>query len=299
MVAVTVSAPGKVILFGEHAVVYGEPAIAGAIDRRIFVEAEKSGEGLRIHSETRDHRYVEASVELMFDHLGESSGLVLKIKSELPLAAGLGSSAAVSVATLKAVAEVMGAELGKKEIAGLGHKVELRVQGAASPTDTYTSTYGGIQFIQPDKQSFTPIKAELPLVIGCTGIERSTKDLVARVKRLKDTYPELVSPIIANIGRLTWQAKRCLETGEDVGDLMNINHGLLEALGVSNDALSKLVHASREAGARGAKLTGAGGGGCMIAYSPDKIREVMEAIKRSGFTALQAPIAREGVRVEK
>ncbi len=295
---VTASAPGKVILFGEHAVVYGEPAIAGAIDLRIRVRAEKTAKSLKITSETKDHRYVEKAVDVVFEHLGEATGLMIDISSDLPPASGLGSSAAVSVATIAAVANLLGHDLGKNEIARLGYKVELGVQGAASPTDTYTTTHGGIQYIQPRKKGFTPIQASLPLVVGYTGIERSTKELVAGVRKLRDAYPELVSPLIKNIGMVTRQARKSLEAGEDVGDLMNINHGLLEALGVSNDALSRLVHASREAGARGAKLTGAGGGGCMIAYTPGRYRDVINAIEGCGSTAMKAAISAEGVRLE-
>jgi mevalonate kinase len=296
---VTASAPGKVILFGEHAVVYGEPAIAGAIERRIHVEVERASGGLRIHSGLKDNRYVEKAVEVVLDHLGETSGLVIDITSDLPPASGLGSSAAVSVATIMAVARVLGSELEKKEIADLGYQVELGVQGAASPTDTYTSTYGGIQYIQPDKQRFTPIKAMLPLVIGCTGMERSTKELVERVRKLRESFPHVISPIIKSIGILTRQAKKNLEAGENVGDLMNINHGLLETLGVSNNMLSSLVYTAREAGAKGAKLTGAGGGGCMIAYSPGKNKEVINAIEKCGSTAMKASISADGVRLEK
>jgi mevalonate kinase len=294
----TASAPGKVILFGEHAVVYGEPAIAGAIDLRVRVRAEKATSGLEIHSQTEDHRYVEKAVDMVLEHLGAAQGIAIEISSNLPPASGLGSSAAVSVATIAAVADLLGYELEKKVIASLGYQVELGVQGAASPTDTYTSTYGGIHYIVPGKKAFDPIQAALPLVVGYTGVERSTKELVAGVRRLREEYPEVVLPIIRNIGRLTRQARKHLEEGEDVGELMNINHGLLEALGVSNNALSRLVHAAREAGARGAKLTGAGGGGCMIAYAPGREAAVIEAIEGCGSTAFRAAISAEGVRLE-
>ncbi len=295
----TASAPGKVILFGEHAVVYGEPAIAGAIDLRVRVKADKAP-SLEIHSQTEDQRYVEKAVEVVLEHLGVSRGVALEISSNLPPSSGLGSSAAVSVATIAAVADLLGYELEKKVIAGLGYQVELQVQGAASPTDTYTSTYGGVHYIMPGRKGFAPIpiEAALPLVVGYTEMERSTKELVARVRKLRDAYPGLVTPIIKNIGRLTRQAKKKLGAGEDVGELMNINHGLLEALGVSNDVLSLLVHAARKAGARGAKLTGAGGGGCMIAYAPRRNAEVIKAIRDCGYTAFRAAISAEGVRLE-
>lgn len=306
------SAPAKVILFGEHAVVYGEPSLAGAIDKRIFVTAGKSeGKNIDISSGVKglsfsledlsspgEFPYVRKAVELIFDRLGSSSGLRLRIDSEIPYASGLGSSASVSVATILAVSKLLGAELSKEEIAELGHRVELEVQGAASPTDTATVTFGGILFIQPKKQSYERLRATLPLVVGYTGVERSTKELVQNVRAMKDRFPELVDPIIEDIGMIVREAKERLEGGEDIGQLMNINHGLLEALGVSTDKLNELVYAARHSGAEGAKLTGAGGGGCMIAYAPKKQMDVLKAIEACGCTAMDAPISNEGVRLE-
>jgi mevalonate kinase len=295
---VTASAPGKVILFGEHAVVYGEPSLAGAIDRRVIVEAEKIKGGVKISSDkSRDYRYVEKAVEVVFDYLGKSTGLKLNIRSELPPASGLGSSAAVAVATLMSVSNLLGEDLDKEKIAQLGHRVELEVQGAASPTDTITSTYGGVQYIQPKKKSYETLRAALPLVVGYTGIERSTMKLVKSVRVLRDKHPEIVDPIIRDIGRVTRTAKERIEAGEDIGELMNINNGLLEALGVGNSALSKLVHAARDAGAGGAKITGAGGGGCIVAYTPSNMRAVLRAIKECGCPALEAPISQEGAKL--
>jgi len=295
---VTASAPGKVILFGEHAVVYGKPSLAGAIDRRVTVEAEKINGGIKISSnKSRDYRYVEKAVEVAFDYLGKSTGVKLNIRSELPPASGLGSSAAVVVATVMSVSHLLDEDLDKEKIAQLGHRVELEVQGAASPTDTITSTYGGVQYIQPKKKSYETLEATLPLVVGYTGIERSTMNLVRSVRELRDEHPEIVDPIIRDIGRITRRAKARIQAGEDIGELMNINNGLLEALGVGNSALSKLVHAARDAGARGAKITGAGGGGCIVAYTPSNMGDVLRAIKSCGCPALEAPISEEGVKL--
>ncbi len=326
MVTVTASAPAKVILFGEHAVVYGKPALAGAIDRRVYVTArERSDRTVILRSEDMktkeeslqldglgmvdtgvEFRYVKKALELAFDRAGSMTGIEIEIDSRVPPASGLGSSAAVSVSTLMAVLTLLGEEVSIGEVAKLGHNVELAVQGAASPTDTATSAFGGILFIQPGMDSemdrYDRITvADLPLVVGYTGIERSTEVLVDSVRVLRQRFQEIVDPIISDIGRITGEAKRMFETGdrEGIGQLMNINHGLLEALGVCNDRLSRLVYASRNAGARGAKLTGAGGGGCMIAYTPENQNDVADAITACRCDAFSAHISIEGVRVEK
>ena len=316
MKEVVSSAPGKVILFGEHAVVYGQPSLAGAIDLRVFVKVtENKAKKIKIISdncmETVDFnelnpegrfRYVKKALDIFFNEIIQvCRGVTISINSELPSASGLGSSAAVTVATMSALSRFFGTELKKEEIARLSHRVELEVQGAASPTDTLTSTFGGILFIEPLKKKYSRLScSSLPLVIGYTGDPRSTAELVRKVRELRDKYPDIIDGIILQIGEITKKAKKCLEGGElhHLGELMNINHGLLESLGVSTEKLSRLVYISRKAGARGAKLTGAGGGGCIIAYTPEKEENVIKAIAKEKCKPFRAPITADGVKIE-
>lgn len=314
MSMVTVSAPGKVILFGEHAVVYGRPSLVSAIDRRIYVSLETRDDNkiaISSNAEPRDlsfpvgelrtadgFPYIRKAVELAFERTGRESGLDIEISSEIPPASGLGSSASVSVATIMAVCGALGTEISKEELAKLGHRVEFEVQGAASPTDTAVTTFGGVLFVEPEKEEHQRIDVSLPLVVGYTGIERSTGALVENVRALKEKSPEIVDPIIENIGRITVEAKYRIENGEDIGELMNTNHGLLVELGVSSPELDSLVKAALDAGARGAKITGAGGGGCMIAYAPDSREAVANAIEKLGFRAFDSATTSEGVAVE-
>ncbi len=311
---VTASAPGKIILFGEHAVVYGEPSLAGAIGKRTFVNLEKRSDGnITINSNVSPYYisfpldelksvkwfpYVVKAIDLSFERIGKKSGLSIEIPSEIPVASGLGSSASVSIATILAMHKAMGRNISNDELAKLGHKVEISVQGAASPTDTLIATFGGILFIEPEKQKYQRIDASIPLVVGATGIERSTKVLIENVRALKNKMPDVITPIIRNIGEITRRAKVVIEEGEDIGELMNVNHGLLSALGVSNLRLESLVFASLEAGASGAKLTGAGGGGCMIAYAPGNHKKVANAIEEYRCMAFESEITTEGARIE-
>lgn len=293
------SAPGKIYFFGEHAVVYGENAVACAIDLRIRVKVKRS-KSFRILSTYKDesYPYVVKAIEKI-DEIGKiPEKIKIEIGSQIPAGAHLGSSAAVTIATLAALNAEFEAGLDLEEIARLGHKVEFEVQGAASPTDTFVSTFGGIVAIPERKQREA---ANVPMVIGDSGVPSSTKEMIARVGSLSAEYPEIVRSIIKTIGAISRAGLPCVEKGdfEAAGKLMNINQGLLEALGVSTEQLSAMCSAARKAGAYGAKLTGAGGGGCMVAICPRaRLKDVVSAIAALGFKAIETRATDIGVRVE-
>lgn len=297
---VTYSAPGKIFLFGEHAVVYGEPAIACAIDLRARVTVQKHSEVL-ITSELgkgKDkHPYVSKAIEKMGE-LTRFDGARVTIDSEIPVGSGLGSSAAVTIATLAALNEEFGVGLSKEKVAKLGYSVEKDVQGAASPTDTYVSTIGGV-VLMPDGNRLRNLDCEI--VVGNTGKISSTKTLVQQVRALRDRYPGVIQPIFHSIGNLAKKGEILVEK-EDysaIGELMNVNQGLLESLGVGCAELSTLIYAARGAGALGVKLTGAGGGGCMVALA-DKahVERITSAIESVGGVAIKTKITEIGVRRE-
>ncbi len=329
---VTASAPAKIILFGEHSVVYGKPAIAAAIDLRTYVTARFNENG-RIKIEARDIKtpglivsfseneiyfesdygkaaevlsYVRQAIELVREESDRSGkGVTVSITSQIPVGAGLGSSAAVAVATIGAVSRLFGLELSPEEVGKLGHRVELLVQGASSGIDPTVSAIGG--FIHYQNGSFEHLPfMELPLVVGYTGSSGSTKELVAMVRESYEDMPEVIGPILNSMGMLVGKAKDVItgKHGVDLkfgllGRLMNVNHGLLDALGVSTKKLSELVYAARVAGALGAKITGAGGGGCMYALAPKRQSEVATAIKIAGGTPMITRISRDGLRIEE
>jgi mevalonate kinase len=313
---ITASAPGKVILFGEHAVVLGKPAIAVAVDRRVKVTLHKGKEPGNIkveipsldvqgsidpdngtiennsHGEAGILHYIKGALQ----KTGIEGGLELKVSLDIPVGAGLGSSAAITVATLAAAARYNQQDLTREEIAITSHQVELEVQGAASPMDTAISTYGGVIYLSKGKVTPLQPARDLPLVVGYTSQPGNTGELVAGVSRRRNSYPHIINPILDSIENLTNEARDAIIQGEEkrIGELMNINQGLLDALGVNTWELSRLVYQARHVGALGSKLTGAGGGGSMIAYCPGRTREVLSELKRLE-NAFQVGISSKGV----
>jgi len=323
--AVTASAPAKVILFGEHFVVYGEPAIVLAIDKRAYTttqsrkderiyvdstdldvagffkgekfQAEKGGTKARLKLEP-----VKNAVQQVLEKAERKKGVNVKIKSNIPVSAGLGSSAAVATSTVVAVSNLFGIKLSRDQIFRMAYESERLVHGTPSGIDPAIATYGGVIQFQKGKD-FTPLNVQtrIPLVIGNTQVERSTGELVAKVRRVKEHFPSIIDPMINIGGKIALDAVEALKKSDlqAVGELMNINHALLCAVDVSHEALERLVHAARKGGAYGAKLTGGGGGGCMIALAKDeKLKKVMTAIELAGGTAFEARKTDEGVRIE-
>lgn len=300
---ISCSAPGKIYLFGEHAVVYGEPAIGCAIELRTHVRVELC-DSIIIQSEIgrtgidfNKHPYISAVIEKMREMV-PINGVHLKVDSEIPVGSGLSSSAAVTIASIGALNEMFGCGLSLEEIAKMGHEIEIQVQGAASPTDTYVSTFGGIVTVPDRKKLKTP---DCGIVIGDTGIFASTKELVTNVRKLRESYPHLIEPLMSVIGGISKTAEPFFQAGDyfSIGKLMNVNQGLLDALGVNTFELSKLIYSSRGAGAFGAKSTGSGGGGCMVALTaPDKCTQVAEAIIDAGGKAIITKPTEQGLRLD-
>lgn len=276
-------------LFGEHAVVYGKPGVAMAIRPRVLVTVRKA----RRMSELKS-----PYLEECFRQMGVQGSLY--IRSQLPSSSGLGSSAAVTVATLCAINDEFRLSHSREAISTIAYEIEKKVQrGRASPTDTYVSTFGGLVLIGASSKRRLP-PPSLPLVIGNTGISHNTARMVEMVADFKKTHPEIVVPLLDAIEGTTKRALHCLNNPKDLGWLMNVNHSLLEALGVGHPLLARLVLAARAAGAFGAKLTGAGGGGCMVALCPTRLRSrVAGAIKACDASPLITTIDTEGARKEK
>ena len=324
---VVASAPAKIILFGEHFVVHGEPAIVVAIDRRARAEAElRQDRRLRFQSanlntscyfengvfkvEQGDAKEaklkfepVKLAVEKVLAASGKSVGLDITINSAIPVGAGLGSSAAVVASVTAAVSALLGLEFSKQEIFRIAFEAEKIVHGTPSGVDPAIATFGGTLLFQVDT-GFKPLEVEtdIPLVIGDTGVERSTKIQVEKVRETMDSFPQIADSLRKAAREIVLRAVAALQENalETLGRLMNINHALLYGIGVSDESLEWLTNAARKAGALGAKLTGAGGGGCMVALArPERLENVSEAIMRAGGSPFIAKKTDEGVKVER
>ena len=324
---VVASAPAKVILFGEHFVVYGEPAIVIAIDKRAYAKAEnRNDKNLHLRSvnlnlagyfesgtvkiEQGDLKEakskfepVKLAVEKVLEKYGENVGLDIEINSTVPVAAGLGSSAAVVAAVTASVSALLNVKMSKEDIFRITYEAEKIVHGTPSGIDPAISTFGGTLLFQMDT-GFKPldVRMDIPLIIGDTGVERSTRVQVEKVRDINERYPRVVEPIMRAAREIVLKAIESLKENslETLGDLMNINHALLYGVGVSDESLEWLINAARKAGALGAKLTGAGGGGCMIALAKnERIPQVVEAIQRAGGKPFIAKKTDEGVKIER
>tara|TARA_B100000029_G_scaffold199780_2_gene198137 strand:+ start:5619 stop:6596 length:978 start_codon:yes stop_codon:yes gene_type:complete len=319
-------APGKCILFGEHAVVYGHPAVAVAIDSGVRVSVEQSDEWTLegVPFEPSRHPHISHILNTVFEYDGQP--LKMEVESGLFSAAGLGSSAALSNAIGAALQAHInpGQPLDPISLARMGHSAEAMAQkGRASPTDTATSALGGCVVVsgEPVQGTRHVFDAELQtpeglrewsinavdmpdslseacLVIGFTGEMSSTGKMVAGVAKRLEEQPGLRGEMDA-IGRITSAGLTAISAGnlEAVGMAMDACHEKLRLLGVSSPSLEALVEAARPH-SLGAKLTGSGGGGCMIALARNPQR-VAEAIEVAGGSPLVSRLGAPGVRLLK
>jgi mevalonate kinase len=302
---VSATAPGKVILFGEHAVVYGRPALAAPIvhlrARALVEETDRPDVALiapdlnrsALLSKVHAHNPLAAVVRVVERHYNcsLSDGYSLSVTSAIPIASGLGSGAAISVAVIRALAMYMGMgeTITREEVSRLAYEVERLHHGTPSGIDNTVIAYEQpVYFVrrEPRPQIETFATAQpLRLVIGDTGIRSATKDVVGDVRRRWSADRGSFETIFDACGRIADAGRKALAAGDlsAVGALMNENHEWLVRMTVSSDALDHLVTAARAAGALGAKLSGAGRGGNMIALVPAEMEaSVVEQLLAAG-----------------
>lgn len=296
----TSSAPGKIILFGEHAVVYGRPALAVPVTQvHADVEiAASSRPGIWIHapdihlhsdldSLPSDHPIASVIHNFLFlARVSPFPPLDIKISSTIPVASGLGSGAAVTVALVRALSAHLGHPMTDEEINAFAFEIEKLHHGTPSGIDNTVVTYARpVYFVKGQPIETFSVGKPFTIVIGDTGIPAPTRESVADVRKLWEADNERWDGIFDNIGEIVEQAKRAIESGKwkELGGLMDRNHVLLQEMTVSSPELDKLVSAAREAGALGAKMSGGGRGGNMIAICEvSDVETISSALLRAG-----------------
>src|SRR3989338_569308 len=302
---VKTSAPGKLMLLGEHAVVYGYPCIVTAVDKRLYVEAEviNKKEDEIVTPQVKESRFVLETLAHFRDKFKINKHIKISTQGDFSHNVGLGSSSAVTVATFFALSTLFNLKLSKKEIFDLSYSVTLKIQGVGSGFDIAAATYGGTLYFVTGGKVIEPLMIDtIPLVVGYSGIKADTPYYVRKVaEAFKDRKPEMVT-IFIQISDLVNKAKKSLieKNYSALGKLMSKDQKYLQKLGVSIPQLDKMNDAALGAGAFGAKLSGAGGGDCMIALVSDgKRSEVEKAIKNAGGEIINIKNNAEGGRVEK
>jgi mevalonate kinase len=294
------SAPGKVILFGEHAVVYGQPAIAvpvTEVQASATVEPAPPGSGLTLVAPdlgtgfplatAPQNEPLAAAARLTLTHLSAPEpDATLTVRSTIPIASGLGSGTAVSTALIRALAGFLGRPVGTADVSALVFEVEKIHHGTPSGIDNTVVVYEQpVYFVRGRPVKRLTVGAPFTLVIGDTGVRSSTRRVVEQVHRAWQRSPAHYDALFDQIGDTANQARQAIEAGriDLLGRLMDDNHEFLIELGVSSPELDELVEAARLCGAMGAKLSGAGQGGNMVALVEDDcVEEVTEEMREAG-----------------
>ncbi|MBL8089281.1 MAG: mevalonate kinase [Anaerolineales bacterium] len=295
------SAPGKIILFGEHAVVYNRPALAVPVNQvQVDVEIlDSDSAGIWIHapiidlhaelnSLQSDHAIgsVILKVLSLLDESPSSPNIQINISSTIPVASGLGSGAAVSVALICALSSFFSLSLTDNQINEMVFESEKLHHGTPSGIDNTVITFNKpVYFIKGQPIETFTVGKPFTIVIADTGIPAPTKESVGDVRKLWEKDKNKYESIFDEIGQISLIARRSIESGqpEMLGDLMDHNHSLLQQLTVSSPELDKLVLSARDAGALGAKLSGGGRGGNMIALvNQAEANQVAESLIKAG-----------------
>lgn len=318
------SAPGKIILFGEHFVVYDKPAILASLNRRIYVEAIRKHYAINkeivINNELFGNKSYPISIisnlkeqkimsdeyypilfiiKKIFNENKYKEGLEFTFKSDIPYGMGLGSSAAAAVATVAALSKIFNKKVEDKKILKLAIEAEKLVHKNSSGADCIISAQGGLIFFQKHTR-FKKVapKKELSFILINTGIRHSTGQLVNIVKKYQQQNPREFVDLCKTSEEITKRAARALEDGDNimVGELMTENQRLLHKIGVSNEIIDRIINLCSGYGALGSKITGAGGGGCILVLTEQENREnFISKIRKEGLKCISVTLESKGL----
>ncbi len=294
------SAPGKIILFGEHAVVYGRPALAVPVmqvyadvdvldsrDEGVWIHAP----AVKLHAELKtlpSEHPIAATIHNLFFlfRVSPFPNLHIKISSTIPVASGLGSGAAVTIALIRALSSHLRHAMKDEDVNAFTYEIEKIHHGTPSGIDNTVITYAKpVYFVKGQPIETFKVGQPFTFVIADTGIPAPTNESVGDVRRLWLSDPARWEAVFDKIGEVSFSARCAIEVGmyEWLGGLMNQNHALLQELTVSSPELDTFVEAARQAGALGAKLSGGGRGGNMIALVKSEVADTVAlALKEAG-----------------
>jgi hydroxymethylglutaryl-CoA reductase len=296
-------AAGKIILLGEHAVVYGQPAVALPLPDAITASLYDAESGVHLsipawdveHTVAHGEQVGEGAMALLQFVLQrlqlESNSISVEVDARIPPAAGLGSSAALAVAFIRALDDAFALNMSDQAINALAFECETVVHGTPSGIDNTLAVFGKAILYRkegPERILELVLDASPPLLIVSSGIRGITREQVKGVRIRRQQDEAAYERVFAEIGNLSLAGTEALTRGDykRLGSLMNIGHGLLNALQVSTPLLEEMVDIARASGAAGAKMTGAGGGGCIVALCPGTIGAVSDAMTASGFEVI-------------
>ncbi|MFX1456002.1 MAG: hypothetical protein ACFFDB_11575 [Promethearchaeota archaeon] len=302
---VTVKVPGRICLMGDKVDLLGKPVIGMAIDLMMTIKyKERNGDIIEFYSHNTNERikfklgesppinidlsYWSALYKRLETYINKA--FYLEVDSDIPIGAGLSTSAALSIGFIKAINKAYSLQLSKKEIAELayvGENHDLNIQ--CGRLDQYTEAFGGIVFIHTDenpKIEYLDVD-EMPVVVGDSMEERKSSSILNRVKNQIKEKDETTLKAFNLIEKCVVEAKDAIIKADydKLGELMNIQQQQEAVLKADTKKIRKLCNASIVAGALGAKQMGAGGGGCMVAIAPGKQKEVASAINKAGGKA--------------
>ena len=308
------SAPGKLILFGEHFVVNGLPAIAAAVEGRTVAEVRRADRYSLVDDRPETPGYKKEKRDQQADSIGlmframrlDETKVGISLGGDLVAASGVGASGASCAAIAAAANAEFRLGLDREMVNEIAYEGEKGYHGTPSGIDNSCSTYGGFILFRKGasggESKITPMgsKAKLTIVVGNTGITSNTTKVVEDVKRLREGDPMKFRRISDEYLRIAEDAEKAMSGNDlpEIGRLMNVNHALLREIGVSCSEIEEMVGAALNAGALGAKLTGTGRGGLMIALVTDGTKDrVASAIAKKGYRTEITGIGAEGVKV--
>ncbi|MBI2125783.1 MAG: mevalonate kinase [Thaumarchaeota archaeon] len=305
------AAPGKIILAGEHFVVWGSTALAAAIDKSVTASAELANED-EIISENYGTRSkiakgvgkglypIAKAIYATKEHLSSKKQVRVTIKSDIPPSSGLGSSSAVAVATVASVGKALGTDLSKRDIFDLAMESERIVHGNPSGIDVAVSVYGGILLYRKGEPPKEVKVEECNAVVGLSGLSRRTAKMISRVAEVRKTSPNFFNALVASSSRLSMLASKSMEKGDfdDLASVMTFHNSTLSWLGLAIPTTDEMIEICLENGALVAKITGGGGGGAIISIPKQgKAQDVVKALKSRGFDAFLVKLPQQGLKV--